>query len=349
MEKYISLSRAFILFSLILLTRLEILHPSNPLNFDWVLITGCFFTLLTNFSFFKTDKFSFLFHIFDLILIYGLSYYTGGRKSPLNYLYLLEIFNISIRYKILWGIFSATFVSIFYIFLTEFGKIPSISYIFNNLLLFYGIVFFINYLKEIKEKKSLKNQIESLKEEIKKLEEIQTNLKIQLRKESIEDKLTELHNLKYFMLRVSEEIAQAKRHNLNFSIVVLGVDNLKMFNSTYGEKAGDEALKRIGLLLKAYMRNSDLIARYDNTDKFLIIFPFTKGEQALIPVQRFQEAVSRYRFDEKDPKVTLTVSAGIAAYPEDGDNERILLEKAEAALRRSKTSGKNKATLFSKE
>jgi diguanylate cyclase (GGDEF)-like protein len=348
-ERYISLIRAAVLFFITLLFRVKILQPVSLINFDWLLAVGCFLTLLNIYLPFKGKISSFIFHIFYLFLIYGLSYYTDGRKSFLNYLYFLEIANISLRYEIIWGIFSATFVSILYLFFPYPDRILSNFFIFNNIFFYYGSVIFLNYLKELKEKGKLKKEIDSLKERIKELEEDSAHLKIQLKKETIEDKLTELHNLKYFMLRVTEEIAQAKRHKLNFSVVVLGVDNLKLFNSTYGEKAGDEVLKRMGILLKAYMRNSDLIARYDNTDKFLIIFPFTKGEQALIPVQRFQEAVSRYRFYEKDPSVTLTVSAGISAYPEDGENERILLEKAEAALRRSKVSGKNKVTLFSKD
>lgn len=342
-EKYIALLRAFILFFLILLTRLNYIEP----NFDWVLLFGCIFTLLTLFSPLKGKIVSFIFHLIDLIFIFGISYYTGGRESFLRYFYFLEIANMTLRFNLIWGLVSATLVSILYIFFSNGGKIPHPSYIFNNLILFYGSVLFLNYFLEVKVKKKLTEELNSFKQQIKDLQETSTQLKIQVKKETIEDKLTELHNLKYFMLRVSEEIAQARRHKLNFSIVVLGVDNLKLFNSTYGEKAGDEVLRRIGMLLKAYMRNSDLTARYDNTDKFLIIFPFTKGEQALIPVERFQEAVSRYRFDEKDPKVTLTISAGISAYPEDGDNERILLEKSEAALRRSKISGKNKAILFS--
>lgn len=204
----------------------------------------------------------------------------------------------------------------------------------------------VSYLSalEVKTEISVKNYIKETQEVKDKLSSYQQtiqHLRHRISEEQVIDITTDLYNIKYFLMRLEEEIPKAKRHKFPFSLIVMGVDNLRAFNSKYGEKKGNEALRIIATLLKAYFRRSDLLSRQDGTDKFLLFLPYTEGYQTRIPVERFREAVRKYRFDERDINVGLTISGGIASFPQDGDTERAILERAEAALRRAKLAGKD--------
>jgi len=346
-EKFVALGRALAGLLIVILLRGGYILPTTAgFDFDLLLMVFFVYILFTLLSPFQGRTASFIFSSIDLILITSLSYYSGGYKSPLNLLYYLSIVQMGLRFSWAGGITLATLVSLFFVFGLSLERIGDLGFWGNKLVIFYALAFFSSSLGEAGEKQALKEKLKRSSEKILILEKGVSQLKRRVREETIRDGVTELHNLKYFLLKIAEEIPQARRHRLTFSLVVLGVDNFRAYNSAYGVKRGDEALRVVGMLLKTYMRNSDLVARYDRSDKFLILFPFTNGEQAVIPVERFREAVSMYRLDERDLSVHLNLSAGIATFPEDGGEEGILLEKAEAALRRAKAQGKDKTCLF---
>lgn len=339
-EKLVGLGRTIIFLSIIIISRLNYIFSSLELDFLFIFIS--LYSLLTVFLNFHIYL-SYIYSFVDLIIVTSLIYYTGEGKSPLILFYLLPIFHTTLRFNFIAGIILSLIAGL--LFALSFKV--RIYFLISNIIFYFGLVFLISFIKEFRMRLNLEKEFKSFQEKFQTQVGKISELKKELQKETISDKLTDLHNLKYFLLRVEEEIAQAKRYKINFSLVLLGVDNFKAYNSIYGEKKANEALRRIGMLLKAYVRNSDLIARYDRTDKFLTIFPFTKGEQAMIPMERFREAVSKYRFDEMDARISLTISVGISSFPDDGDNQNVLLDKAEAALRRAKTQGKNKVCLFS--
>ena len=156
------------------------------------------------------------------------------------------------------------------------------------------------------------------------------------------DGLTKLHNVRYFHERIAAEFNRMERLKHPLGLIFLDIDNFKQYNASFSQAAGDEALKVLSKLLSAYVRDSDLVARDDGKDKFVLILPYTEGENAKIPLERYIEAVSRYRFDDKNPNVHLTVSCGIATFPSDANSEQEILDKAELSLRRAKVLGKNK-------
>lgn len=184
-------------------------------------------------------------------------------------------------------------------------------------------------------------------EQIRKLNVELEGSRRKVKEETVRDSVTGLFNQKYFRYQLKEEIPKAMRHKFQFAVVAIGLDYFKSFNQSYGEKKGDEALKIVGTLLAAYTRNSDLLCRMDGKDGYLVIFPYTVGEQAMIPLQRFQEAVRKYRFDDRNQNARLTVSCGVAVFPDHGTKEDELIERSLIALKRAKGQGKDRLCLYS--
>ncbi len=170
-----------------------------------------------------------------------------------------------------------------------------------------------------------------------------------LRKISITDPLTELFNRRFFQNRLIDEIERGKRHNQPLSLIMLDIDNFKEYNDTYGHLAGDEALKITAGVIRGSIRNIDMVARYGG-EEFAVILPMTEAYAARDIAERIRSGVaSRYYPDEAHRMdVRLSVSLGIASFPEDADNLLNLVGNADKALYLAKVSGKNRVSIFDK-
>jgi diguanylate cyclase (GGDEF)-like protein len=123
---------------------------------------------------------------------------------------------------------------------------------------------------------------------------------------------------------------------------MLDLDQFKSFNDRYGHAAGDSALRSFGRLLSARLRATDVACRYGG-EEFTLLLPNTPLEQAARIADRLREeaeATPIVHGGESYPP--LTVSAGIAIYPEDGQTAQALLDAADAALYRAKSGGRNR-------
>jgi len=150
------------------------------------------------------------------------------------------------------------------------------------------------------------------------------------------DSLTGLWNHGYFQYLMGEEIKRSSLAKSRFTLLMIDMDNFKAFNDTYGHQAGDSMLREISAKLKDISRKIDIIARYGG-EEFGIILPMTKKEEALILAERIRKAV------EISPSLkNMTISIGVASFPEDGDTKEALISKADKALYEAKRSGKNK-------
>lgn len=156
------------------------------------------------------------------------------------------------------------------------------------------------------------------------------------------DGLTGVYNSRYFKEFLQMEIARAPRHKHPFSLVFLDVDHFKSYNDTHGHIEGDRILCQIADLLVARFRRMDLVARYGG-EEFVILLPETSAETALALAEETRRAISEHLFEggEAQTGARITVSMGVASYPEDGSGAETLLRKADAALYRAKTEGKN--------
>jgi diguanylate cyclase (GGDEF)-like protein len=170
-----------------------------------------------------------------------------------------------------------------------------------------------------------------------------------LRKISITDSLTELYNRRFFQDRLTEEIERAKRYPQSLSLIMLDIDNFKKYNDTYGHQAGDEALRITAGILRNSIRNIDVVARYGG-EEFAVILPMTEASAAKDIAERIRGGVDcRYFPDEfLRSTVKLSVSLGIASFPQDADNLFDLIRNADKALYVAKVGGKNVVSLFDK-
>jgi len=151
------------------------------------------------------------------------------------------------------------------------------------------------------------------------------------------DSLTGVHNRGYFAEQSARELERAQRYSGKVSFLLLDVDNFKLYNDTRGHVAGDEALKAIAACLKSTARATDVVCRYGG-DEFAIICPRTVKHDALTLADRLRKAVKQLGFVPhlRTPIEPLTLSVGVATYPDDADAVKELVEIADQALYRAK-------------
>lgn len=163
------------------------------------------------------------------------------------------------------------------------------------------------------------------------------------------DWLTRLWNYGKLQHLLSVEFERAKINDTVLSLVMLDVDNFKNYNDTLGHLKGDAALRQIADILQGKSRKFDAVARYGG-EEFTIIMPNTSKENARLFAERIRSEVERFYADDAslEPQKHLTISAGIAAYPEDANTKDELISRADLALYEAKRGGKNRVCLYSR-
>jgi two-component system, cell cycle response regulator len=166
---------------------------------------------------------------------------------------------------------------------------------------------------------------------------------VRLRRMSSYDALTQLHNRAYFEERLVEELLRASRYGRALSVAILDVDGFKQFNDTYGHPAGDAALRTLAAALRGSARRSDIVARYGG-EEFVIILTETRVHEAVAKLDSLREEVGRLPIET--PRASwpgkLTVSAGVASWPDDGAWPDELLHAADDRLLAAKRAGRNR-------
>jgi len=157
---------------------------------------------------------------------------------------------------------------------------------------------------------------------------------------AITDGLTGLYTRRYFFERFDEELQRSKRHGLKFSFLMIDIDDFKKCNDTYGHLVGDVVLKDTAHIAKGSTREIDLVARYGG-EEFSLILPETDRAGAMLVANRIRKRVEENIFKAYDEKLKITVSIGLAVYPDDSGEAPDLIEKADKALYAAKSSGKN--------
>jgi diguanylate cyclase (GGDEF)-like protein len=171
-----------------------------------------------------------------------------------------------------------------------------------------------------------------------------------MERSAVTDGLTGLFNRPYFHSSLKVEAKRSRRYDLNFSLVMLDLDNFKQVNDQHGHVVGDEALATVSELIRQNVREIDVPCRYGG-EEFALILPETDRAGAFIVTERIRadvESVFRQR-SFNDRTVALTVSGGLAVYPSDSLSEEELLVRADQALYLSKHQGKNRVTVHPAE
>jgi diguanylate cyclase (GGDEF)-like protein len=157
---------------------------------------------------------------------------------------------------------------------------------------------------------------------------------------AVTDGLTGLFNHRRFQEALHSELLRCERHKRPLAVLMLDVDFFKKVNDSMGHPAGDELLRRLAEVLGKDLRQTDLIARYG--EEFAVLLPETTKAEALQVGERMREAVET-RINESTPwPQRITVSVGVATFPEDAKNAEDVLEAADQALYVAKRQGRNR-------
>jgi diguanylate cyclase (GGDEF)-like protein len=155
------------------------------------------------------------------------------------------------------------------------------------------------------------------------------------------DPLTKVLNRRAFSQKFSDEIERAARYKRPILVAMLDVDHFKMFNDMEGHVFGDEALRKIASLLTSNLRKSDTLARYGG-EEFIIMMPETGVARGKEICERLRLSIENARFQGQKQEAFLTISIGIAAFPDDGATAEELVKSADSSLYAAKEGGRNR-------
>lgn len=156
------------------------------------------------------------------------------------------------------------------------------------------------------------------------------------------DSLTELWNHGYFQYLLQTEIGKTRAAKAPLSLIMLDIDHFKIYNDTLGHQAGDRILSELAALIKDQSRKMDFVCRYGG-EEFGIILPQADKKEAFLIAERLRMDIEKHNFTQEDifPTKKLTVSVGIASFPEDGLTPAELISASDKALYQAKNKGRN--------
>jgi diguanylate cyclase (GGDEF)-like protein len=160
----------------------------------------------------------------------------------------------------------------------------------------------------------------------------------------IRDGLTKLYNRGHFDERLAKEIERARRYGRQVSCVLLDIDGLDEVNDRHGHRAGDEIIRSLADIMLSETRASDFVARYGG-EEFAMILPETTGSDAGVLSERIRRSVGKCSVSCGDEDVTVTISCGVATYPEHARDAATLLRMADSAVYQAKGQGRNRTVI----
>jgi diguanylate cyclase (GGDEF)-like protein/PAS domain S-box-containing protein len=168
-----------------------------------------------------------------------------------------------------------------------------------------------------------------------------------LRDQSIRDPLTGLFNRRFMQESLDKELQRAKRKQRSLSLIFLDLDHFKRFNDAFGHDAGDSVLQSMADIFRMHFRAEDVICRYGG-EEFAVILPESSIQDALKRAEALRLATKDLKLVHRgvllDP---VTLSVGIAGFPEHGQSAQELLDRADKTLYQSKADGRDRVTLAS--
>jgi len=184
------------------------------------------------------------------------------------------------------------------------------------------------------------------------LDEIDREFQQQIHRLLVHDELTGLLTGKSFFSELRREAARAEAENMPFCVLMMDIDHFKEVNDTYGHLVGSETLEDVGAVIRKALRAGDVGARFGG-EEFAAFMLDADNAQGLIAAERVRAAIEKHDFpavrrDGADPIRThhITISIGVASYPDDGRDPIQLVEMADSALYRAKRSGRNQVCAY---
>lgn len=167
-------------------------------------------------------------------------------------------------------------------------------------------------------------------------------LRKELEREAVTDPLTGLYNRRFLMERLRSEVESLERYGGVCSVVMLDLDHFKRYNDSHGHVAGDGVLEQLARVCVNEARDADVVARYGG-EEFTLVLPDTPWREGVEAAERLRRAVEGAAFEGADvlPRGRLTVSLGVAGYPDHATSADGLIQMADRALYRAKEAGRN--------
>ena len=197
----------------------------------------------------------------------------------------------------------------------------------------------LELLARVKSLLRIKRLHDQLQEKVEQLEQA----KERLRELAVTDGLTGLYNHRYFKRFLTQEILRAERHKTPVSLVMLDIDYFKKYNDTHGHLAGDNVLRQVAKLMVQNIRSIDVAARYGG-EEFAIVLPQADRKSARVVADKLKNLIEQHKFQNEttQPNGKLTVSMGIATFPENASGLEELIKRADQRLYQAKALGRNR-------
>ncbi|WP_028240972.1 sensor domain-containing diguanylate cyclase [Stutzerimonas azotifigens] len=158
------------------------------------------------------------------------------------------------------------------------------------------------------------------------------------------DRLTGLFNRGHWEERLRQEHLRHSRYGGRAALVMFDIDHFKRINDTYGHQAGDRVIRTVADVMRAGMRDTDVAGRYGG-EEFALLLPDTDCRGAAMVAERLRQAVESLVVEYQEQDIRFTISLGVADLSLPTTTHAELIERADAALYRSKSAGRNRVTL----
>jgi diguanylate cyclase (GGDEF)-like protein len=192
----------------------------------------------------------------------------------------------------------------------------------------------VGIIEDISERKQTHDRLQS------QLAEIQL-LQGELRERSLRDPLTGLYNRRFLQETLPHELARLKRLQHPLGLIMADIDHFKVVNDSYGHDAGDIVLQELSRLLKDNIREGDIACRYGG-EEFVIVMPEASLQICQQRAEDIRTQFDSLRIDYHQYKLHVTISLGVAAFPQHGTNGEEVLNRADQAMYRAKQAGRNR-------
>jgi len=254
-------------------------------------------------------------------------YYSGGLESPLLNLYLLTIIISSLTLGTLSTLLEVALIGACYVLLWHAGASGTSDS--NN-----TVTGFVTQLAPM----LLVAYITTM------LSSDMRSAMIRIKEISETDELTGIYNVRAFTALANHNHKQSIRYRQPYSIVMVDSDSLKGINDNFGHETGNQLLKLTVTCIQQGLRETDVLARYGG-DEFVLMLPHTATDGAFEVAERIRKTVAATPLSAQGSKVTTTVSAGVATYPDHGKELAMIMNCADQALYASKKGGRNRTSV----
>ncbi len=162
---------------------------------------------------------------------------------------------------------------------------------------------------------------------------------------SILDSLTKVYNRRHFMFCYGEEFDRTVKFKLNLGFLMIDIDYFKKINDNYGHLVGDAVLREVARIIRENLREIDSLARFGG-EEFSVMLPETDKASAIMAAERISSRVSQERIKVFDEALSVSISVGVATFPQNTLYPDVLIEVADKALYKAKLSGRNRVCWF---